>query len=189
MRGLWLADREAPAQPARRGRSAPEPVQSPPARAVAGQPVAPQPGFGRTAPDRLRRTPLPGRPGGRAIGQRKPYGPAPARRCRPALVPGDDGDHGYLARIQYRPEPGDAHHPALGRAVFDHAHRVLQLYAVFPGCRAGPAHPPPDHGCVGLPGHRRGVYRGHLDRHHRQRRVVFRRRGHVRPVPAGRALS
>ena len=50
---LRLADREAPAPVAWRGRGAAQPVQPSPARALAGQPVAAQPAVWRTAPDRL----------------------------------------------------------------------------------------------------------------------------------------
>ncbi|VVN63571.1 hypothetical protein PS687_04811 [Pseudomonas fluorescens] len=136
LRRLWLADRKTPAQPARRGRGAVEPVQPSLAGALGRRATAVEPGAQRIAPYRLCRPPVSSRPRRRATGQRKPPGLAPTRRGRVAVVSGDDGDHGHLARIQYRPEPRAACDPALGGDVSDNPHRVLQLCAVLQGRHA-----------------------------------------------------
>ncbi len=189
MRRLRLADRETPAHPARRRRSAVEPVQPSPARTLGRCAIPAEPDPRRAAPHRLRRPPVPSRPCQRTIGQRESLGPAPTRRRRSAVVSGDDGDHGHLAGIQHRPQPRAAHDPALGRAVSDHTDRVLQLRAVLQRRDARFAYPPPDHGRIGVAGDRECLHRRNLDVDHRGRRAVLRCGRHVRAVFARRALS
>ncbi len=188
LRSLWLADRKTPQCPARRGRGAPEPVQPSPAGALERQRPAPERAARRSTPHRLRRPPLAGRRRRRAADPRKPPRHAPAGRRRAAVDAGDDGQHGHLARVQRRPEPGAGQHPALGQPVSHHTHRLLLLRPVLPRRAARPAHPSPEHGRLGVTGHRRRLCGGHLVHGHGPWRAVFRCGGHVRPVPAQRSL-
>ncbi len=188
LRGLRLADRTPSAQPEGRGRGQPQPVQSSPERALERCAVTAQRAVGRTAPHRLRGPPVSGRPGGRTPGEREPALVAPTGCHRPALDAGHDGNHGDLAGVQPGPVGELLRHPPLDRAAADHAHRLLLLYRFLQGCVTGSAYPPPDHGRVGIAGHRRRLCRRHMVDHHRPGRALFRCGGHVRPLSAGRAI-